>query len=127
MTDHAARGLRVLDIGLTRELAGLTDEERDIAMKVPPVRARLRDGVRRAAREVEAVRTSDWSMLPVTGLPVLVVRGERTDAATYPTAEQAARLAADVEVVTLPGQGHLGNVFAPFTLADTIRSFVDRH
>lgn len=112
---------------MARNLAGITDDELGIAMKVPPERARLRDGVRTAPREIDAVRTCDWSGLPLDGVPVLAVRGERSDAAAYPTAEQAARLATDVEIATLPGQGHLGNVFAPWTFTDIVRSFVERH
>jgi pimeloyl-ACP methyl ester carboxylesterase len=108
-------------------LAGITDDELAIAMKIPPIRKSLRDGVRVVGREIEAVRTCDWSGLPVTDVPTLILRGERSDAAVYPTDDQTSRIASRAEITTLTGQGHLGHVFAPSAFAITVLEFTDRH
>lgn len=108
-------------------LAGLSDDELSIALSVPPVRKRLRDGVRTAPRELEAIRDCRWDDLPVTGAPTLVLLGERTTAPVYPTADQARDLAEDVETATLPGQGHVAQVFTPSAFATTVLDFLDRH
>ncbi len=119
-TDHAIEVM-------ARRLAGISHDELHVAMSVPPVRKRLRDGVLTAPREVDEVRVGDWTGLPVTGVPTLVIRGGRDVSPAYPTAEQAAAIATDVEVVTIPDQGHLANVFAPNEFAAAIVDFLDRH
>jgi pimeloyl-ACP methyl ester carboxylesterase len=112
---------------MANRLAGITDDELAIAMKVPPIRKTLREGVRVVSREIEAIRTCDWSALPVTDVPTLILRGERSGAAAYPTDDQTSRIAPDAEITTLPGQGHLGHVFAPSAFATTVLEFTDRH
>jgi pimeloyl-ACP methyl ester carboxylesterase len=112
---------------MAKRLAGLSDDELHVAMSVPPVHKRLRDGVRTAPREIDEIRACDWSGLPVTGVPTLVIRGGRDASPAYPTAEQSPGLAVDTEVVTIPGQGHLANVFAPNEFAAAILEFLARH
>jgi pimeloyl-ACP methyl ester carboxylesterase len=112
---------------MARDLAGITDDELAIAMAVPPVRKRLRDGVRTAPRELDALRACSWDDLPLTGVPTLVLRGERHGSDAYPDAEQAGGIAAGAERATLSGQGHLGHVFAPTAFAVAVRAFLDRH
>ena len=111
---------------MAQHLAGITDDELAVAMKVPPIRKSLRDGARVVDREIEAIRTCDWSALPVTDVPTLILRGERSDAAVYPTADQTARIAVHAEITTLAGQGHLGHVFAPSAFATTVLEFTCR-
>ncbi len=108
-------------------LAGITGDELAIAMKVPPIRKSLREGARVVGREIEAIRGCEWSALPVTDVPTLILRGERSDAAVYPTNDQASRIASSGEITTLAGQGHLGHVFAPSAFATTVLEFADRH
>lgn len=112
---------------MANRLAGIADDELAIAMKVPPIRKSLRDGVRVVGREIEAIRTCDWSALPVTDVPTLILRGERSCAAVYPTDEQTSLIASRAEISTLPGQGHLGHVFAPSAFATAVLEFADRH
>lgn len=112
---------------MATQLAGITDDELAIAMKVPPIRKSLRDGARVIGREIEAIRTCDWSALPVTDVPTLILRGERSSAAVYPTDDQTSRIASRAEITTLTGQGHLGHVFAPSAFATTVLEFTDRH
>jgi pimeloyl-ACP methyl ester carboxylesterase len=107
-----------------RDIAGLTAEEVSDAMSIPLLRKRLRDGVRTAARELEAIRSADWSALPVEGIPTLVIRGELTDAAVYPSEAQASWLATDARVATLVGQGHVGQALAPTAFIDIVRPFL---
>lgn len=109
------------------EIAGITDDELAIAMKVPPIKKSLRDGVRVVGREIEALRGCDWSELPVTGVPTLILRGGRSTAAVYPADEQTSQIAVDAEIATLDGQGHLAHVFAPSSFATTVLEFVDGH
>lgn len=114
---------------MARRLAGITDDELAIAMAVPPVRARLRDGVRVAPRELEALRELDWSgvALPLRDVPVLLLRGGRRGSDAFPRPEQVPGLAAGAEIADLDGQGHLAHVFAPAAFASTIQAFLDRH
>ena len=112
---------------MATQLAGITDDELAIAMKVPPIKKSLRDGARVVGREIEAIRACDWSYLPVTDVPTLILRGERSDAAVYPTNDQTSRIASRAEITTLTGQGHLGHVFAPSAFATTVLEFADRH
>ena len=112
---------------MATRLAGLTDDELAIAMKVPPIKKSLREGAKVVGREIEAIRGCDWSALPVADVPTLIVRGERSDAAVYPTNDQASRIVARGEITTLAGQGHLGHVFAPSDFATTVLEFADRH
>jgi len=112
---------------MATQLAGITDDELAIAMKVPPIKKSLRDGARVVGREIQAIRACDWSDLPVTDVPTLILRGERSDAAVYPTGDQTSRIASDAEITTLTGQGHLGHVFAPSAFATTVLEFTDRH
>lgn len=112
---------------MATRLAGLTDDELAIAMKVPPIRKTLREGAHVVARELEAIRARDWSALPVTDVPTLILRGERSGAAAYPTDDQISWIAPSAETATLIGQGHLGHVFAPAAFATEVLEFVDRH
>lgn len=112
---------------MANRLAGITDDELAIAMKVPPIKKSLREGARVVARELEAIRTCDWSALPVTDVPTLILCGERSGAAVYPTDDQTSRIASSAEITTLHGQGHLGHVFAPAAFATKVLEFVDRH
>ena len=112
---------------MSNRLAGITDDELAIAMKVPPIKKSLREGARVVGREIEAIRTCDWSALPVTDVPTLILRGERSDAAVYPTDDQTSGIASSAEITTLTGQGHLGHVFAPSAFATTVLEFADRH
>ncbi|MGB3736924.1 MAG: alpha/beta hydrolase [Ilumatobacter sp.] len=109
------------------QLAGITNDELAIAIKVPPIRKSLRDGARVVGREIETIRSCDWSALPVTDLPTLILRGERSDVAVYPTGDQTSQIASHVDIATLAGQGHLGHVFAPSAFATTVLEFADRH
>lgn len=111
---------------MARDLAGITDDELSIAMAVPPVRKRLRDGVTTAPRELEALRAGNWSGLPLTDVATLVLRGERDDSAAYPTSEQVPEVAVGAEIATLSGQGHLGHIFAPAAFTHTVADFLDR-
>lgn len=108
-----------------RDIAGLTAEEVSDAMSIPLLRKRLRDGVRTAARELQALRSADWSNLPVDGVPTLVIRGALTDAAVYPTEAQASALATDAQIATLAGQGHVGQALAPAAFTGIVRPFLD--
>ena len=112
---------------MASRLAGITDDELAIAMTVPPIRKSLRDGARVVGREIEAIRGCDWSALPLADVPTLILRGERSDAAVYPTDDQTSRIAPSAEITTLHGQGHLRHVFAPSAFATTVLEFADRH
>ncbi|MFT4657042.1 MAG: pimeloyl-ACP methyl ester carboxylesterase [Ilumatobacter sp.] len=110
---------------MARDFAQFTAKEVADAMAIPLLRKRLRDGARTAPRELQAIRSADWSGLPVEGVPTLVIRGELTDAAVYPSTEQVDELATDSQVATLAGQGHVGQALAPAAFTDIIRPFLD--
>lgn len=123
--DDLAAALRLMATGL----AGAAPQEVDVALSVPPVRTQLFDGVRSVPREVDALRSLIWpeDRLPLTGVPTLVLRGERTTVAAYPSVEQVPRWVADAQDETLPGQDHLAATFGPHDLATRILRFVDGH
>ncbi len=73
---------------LALDLAGVSAEEIGLAMAFPPVRKMLRDGARSAAREIRALQQSTRDGLPITGVPTLMLAGERSDSPVYPTADQ---------------------------------------
>lgn len=114
-------------VDMATRLAGITEDELAIAMKVPPIRKSLREGARVVGRELEAICRCDWSALPVGDVPTLVLRGECSGAAVYPTDDQASQIALIGETTALSGQGHLGHVFAPSAFAATVLEFADRH
>jgi pimeloyl-ACP methyl ester carboxylesterase len=107
-------------------IAGITQDEVRVGLSIPVVRARLRDGVRTAGREVAALRSLGWAgtELPLTTTPVLVLRGGATQAPVYPRLDQIPDLAIGAEIVTFDGQGHLAHTFAPTTFANTVLGFV---
>ena len=111
------------------DLAGASPAEVDVALAVPPVRNALFDGIRRTPRELDEVRTVTWpeQALPLRGVPTLVLRGERTEKAVYPSVDEVPTWVADAEIETLPGQDHLAASFGPHDLATRILRFVDRH
>jgi pimeloyl-ACP methyl ester carboxylesterase len=109
------------------QLAGIAPEELSIAMSVPPIRKTLRRGVRVVVRELEAIRSCDWSGLPVTDVATLIINGGRSDAPAYPTEEQRSQIALDADTAELDGQRHLGHVFAPSAFAATVLDHLDRH
>lgn len=112
---------------MARDLAGVTDDEMAPALRVPPIRATLRAGVRVVSRELRALQACDWSGLPVAGIPTLVLDGERRGSDAYPDADQRARLATDAEQATFAGQGHLANTYAPVEFARVVGDFLARH
>ncbi len=114
---------------IIREVAGGSAEELQIAQSVKPAWKQLLDGARVAPRELDVVRDADWvaEKLPVTGVPALVIRGERDVSPIYPTVESLPRFIADADVVTLPNQGHLAITMAPYDFADAVIRFLDRH
>jgi pimeloyl-ACP methyl ester carboxylesterase len=112
---------------MATRLAGITDDELAIAMKIPPIKKSLREGAQVVGREIEAIRGCDWSALPFADVPTLILRGERSDAAVYPSNDQTSRIASRAEITTLTGQGHLGHVFAPSAFTTTVLEFTDRH
>lgn len=112
---------------MAREIAGVGEEELGVAMKVPPVRKSLRDGVRVVGRELDAIREHDGRELGVLDVPTLFVRGEASRAPVYPTGDQIAELAPNGEVVTIDGQGHLAHTFSPSTFVQAVKGFTGRH
>ena len=108
-------------------LAGVSDDEIAVALSEPPVRKALRDGVRVAPREIDALRTLDWSGLPITDTPVRLVRGELTDVAAYPRADQAESIAHQIDGVVLAGQRHLAHPFSPSQFVAPVAHFLRRH
>ena len=85
--------------------------------------------MRSSPRELREVRNVQWpdGALPLTGTTTLFLRGECTDAAVYARIDEMPRFVADAEVVTLQGQGHLAQSFAPHDLAPAVLDFLDRH
>ncbi|NNE94919.1 MAG: alpha/beta hydrolase [Acidimicrobiales bacterium] len=112
---------------LARDLAGVSDDEIGIAMKVPPVRKMLRDGARQAPREIRALQQTSWDDLPIAGVPTLILRGERSDAAAYPRPDQHSSIAADAEVTALAGQTHLAHSMDPNAFLHAVLDFTGRH
>lgn len=108
------------------EVACVSVEEQRIA-RFKPVWKQLMDGARVAPRELDVVRDADWAReaFPVTGLPVLAIRGERADTQMYPTDQDMLRFVDHAEFVTLPGQGHLALTMAPYDFARAVLGFLD--
>lgn len=133
--DEAAGRVRSLVDGdaalrvMIRDVAGVSDEELQIARSFKPAWKQLFDGARVAPRELEVIRHADWSAeeLPVSGIPVLVIRGERVGSPVYPTVEELPRFVADPEIVTIPGQGHLAATMTPHAFAPAVPDFLARH
>lgn len=109
------------------QLAGVTDEELGVALAVPPVRKALRDGVRTAPREIEALRTLAWGEAPIEGTPVLLVRGELSEVPAYPRPDQASLIARDAGIVEIEGQRHLAHTFAPSQFLTPVAEHLRRH
>ena len=109
------------------DLAGVSEEEIGIAMAVPPVRKMLRDGVRSAGREIRALQQCTWEDLPIAGVPILALRGERSGSPVYPTAEQLSTVFAGAAVVTLTGQTHLAHSMDPNGFTSAILEFTSQH
>jgi pimeloyl-ACP methyl ester carboxylesterase len=112
---------------LALDLAGVSAEEIGIAMAVPPVRKMLRDGARPAVREVRALQQCSWGGLPISDLPTLILRGERSDSPVYPTSDQLSTVAVEAEVVTLAGQAHAAHSMDPNSFTRAILDFTSRH
>ena len=112
---------------LALDLAGVSDEEIGIAMAVPPVRKMLRDGARSAAREIRALQQCTWDGLPITGVPTLMLAGERSDSPVYPTADQLNTVSDQAEVVTFAGQGHVAHSMDPNRFTSAVLEFTRRH
>lgn len=112
---------------LALDLAGVSAEEIGIAMAVPPVRKMLRDGARSAPREIRALQRCTWDALPITGVPTLMLRGERSDSPVYPTAEQLHTVSTGAEVITLAGQSHVAHSMDPNRFTAAVLDFTNRH
>lgn len=129
--EDAVRGGRLDDAIrlMATGIAAITADELRVGMAVPVVRARLRDGVRTAVREMTALRSLGWAgaELPLTTTPVLVLRGGATQSSVYPSLDQLPRIATGAEVVTVEGQGHLAQTLVPTAFANAVLDFVGRH
>lgn len=116
-------------MSMATDLAGISDDEIALVRKVKPIWNQLRDGVRSAPRELDALADVTWDRfdLPVRDRPVLVIRGGRDCSPVYPRPEDLHRFVSEAGVVTIPGQGHLAMNFAPNQFAEAVLDFVDRH
>lgn len=72
---------------MATDIAGVRAEELQIAQSIKPVWKQLLDAASQGPRELDAIRDADWSAeeLPVSDMPVLVIRGERQEGPVYPT------------------------------------------
>ncbi|NNF54151.1 MAG: alpha/beta hydrolase [Acidimicrobiales bacterium] len=111
---------------LAHDLAGVSDEEIGIAMAVPPVRKMLREGVRSASRELRTLQQCTWDDLPITGVPTLMLRGERSDSPAYPTAQQLSTIVLGAEAVTLANQTHLAHSMDPNGFTNAVLGFTSQ-
>lgn len=109
---------------MATSLAGLNEDEVQIALAVPPVRKTLRDGVVSAPREIAALQKIEWVGLPIDGTPTLLLRGECTPTRSYPTPDQFDSIATDIKTVDLPDQRHLAQTFTPTEVVVAIESFL---
>lgn len=111
------------------KIAGFSDEELAVIKALRPAWKEVLDAVRTAPREISETRGVNWEpdTVPVSRVPVRMIYGGRETAPVYPSIEDLPRWVRDPEVVTIPGQGHLANGFAPYDFADAILDFTDRH
>jgi len=116
-------------MAMASKIAGLSDEEVAVFKAIPPVWKELLETVPTAPREIAEVRSGDWEpgTVPLSDIPVCMIRGERESKPVYPAIEDLPRWVSDPEIVTIPGQGHMAAAFAPYDFADAVLNFIDQH
>lgn len=104
-----------------------TPEELAAFQSLPEVWTRMVAAMPFAPRETAALRTVDVgpAVAAAIDVPVLLLVGELTDAPQFLDGLDEVQAALpDVRRVTLPGQRHVANAFAPQALAAAIREFL---
>lgn len=111
------------------KIAGLSDEELAVTKAIRPLWKELLEAVPTAPREISEVCSVDWEpgTVPLSGVPVCMIRGGRESVGVYPAIEDLPRWVSDPDVVTIPGQGHMAVAFAPYDFADAVLDFINRH
>ncbi|MDX1658551.1 MAG: alpha/beta hydrolase [Nitriliruptorales bacterium] len=107
------------------ELAGITDEELEQIRSVPAAYEGMKRASRTAPRELAALHELDperWRSRTID-VPSLVLTGERTSVDQYAGKEDLAEILTDGSFFTIPGQGHLGTIFAADEVASRILEF----
>jgi len=113
---------------MASKIAGLSYEEVAVFKAIPPVWKELLETVPTAPREIAEV-SGDWEpgTVPLSDIPVCMIRGERESNPAYPAIADLPRWVSDPEIVTIPGQGHVAAAFAPYDFADAVLNFIDQH
>lgn len=68
-----------------------------------------------------------WDRLPVLGMPVLVLAGERDGKFRALADRLAAAIGANAEVAVVPGAGHAAHLERPEAFLDVVRRWLDAH
>ncbi len=104
-----------------------TPDERAMVRSLPEVWARMVDAVPFAPREAAALRTLDVDAAVAARIevPVLLLVGGLTDSPQFLDGlDEVEAALPDVRRVTIPGQRHMANAFAPDALAGAVREFL---
>ena len=104
-----------------------TPEELAVFQSLPEVWTRMTEAMAFFPREMAALRTLgvDPSVAARIDVPVLLLVGELTTARQFIDGlDEVEAALPDARRVTIPGQRHLANAFAPEALAGAVREFV---
>ena len=107
------------------ELAGITDEELELIRSVPAAYEGMKCASAVAPRELVALHELEperWRSRTID-VPSLVLTGERTSVDQYAGEEDLAEVLTEASFFTVPGQGHLGTIFAADIVASRILEF----
>jgi pimeloyl-ACP methyl ester carboxylesterase len=78
------------------------------------------------AQIFESIPLKVWSYVRQVSLPVLAIRGERSDVFLAEAADRLKRMTADGEVITIAGTGHFPTMEKPEACAQAILEFLRR-
>ena len=108
---------------------GIVDDEVQILRSLDPIWERLREGVRRVPRELQAIG-EDWDQVRAVDppqVPTLYLYGEETDAPVFATTDEVAMLLPNAQIHGLSGQRHLAFAFDPTSFAQAVLAFTTAH
>lgn len=79
------------------------------------------------AQIFESIPTDVWTYAPKISCPVLVIRGEHSDAFSPKSAAYLNRIAPDFRLETIPQAGHFVPMEQPHACTDLILKFAEKH
>jgi pimeloyl-ACP methyl ester carboxylesterase len=109
---------------------GVVEEEVQIIRSLPPVWARLCDGVRLVPREIRTMldeATDRLTKPDLPDIPTLYLYGEETNTPIFATPDEVAALLPKAQLHSFRGQRHLAFAFDPTSFAQAVLDFTTAH